>query len=148
MKKFWTVFLTLSIISCANLFAEDANPLANLPSGDQSAMEAPLPEEPKGKVDQVLDPYWDKSSQKFDRATPNLLLGWTEVGSRAVDRYREDGSRTKKSFKFWQGAGEGLVFGLWNTTAGAIDAVTFFVPVFQTPLHDGGVNLKRAVRTS
>ncbi len=140
MKKIGLILFAAFISFSAALYAEQTT----VPLEDETAVK----KEPVGFIEGKLDSYWEQSAAKLDHATPNLFLGWTEVGTRAVDNYRKDGSRAKKSLRFWGGAGEGLLRGAWNTAGGAIDAVTFLLPVFRTPLPDGGVNLKRAALTA
>ena len=77
--------------------------------------------------------YIDKTAKKLEFGLKNALLGWTEIGTEAVE-HQNDG---KNAF---QGIGVGLGEAIIYTVGGVLHVATFPIPL-DIPLPENGVQL-------
>jgi len=77
--------------------------------------------------------YIEKTAKKMEFGLKNLLLGWTEIGSEAVE-YKKNGKNVFQGIAV--GFGEAIVY----TVGGALHVATFPIPL-DVPLPKNGVQI-------
>ena len=77
--------------------------------------------------------YIEKTAKKLEFGLKNALLGWTEIGSEAVE-YKNNGKNVFQGIAV--GTGEAVVY----TVGGALHVATFPIPL-DIPLPENGVHI-------
>lgn len=82
----------------------------------------------------TTEPTWiEKSAKKLEFGLKNALLGWTEIGTEAVE-YKNNGKNV------FQGVAVGFWEAIVYTVGGALHVATFPIPL-DVPLPENGVQL-------
>ncbi|MDD5216530.1 MAG: hypothetical protein PHN49_05935 [Candidatus Omnitrophica bacterium] len=77
--------------------------------------------------------YGDRVAGKLEFGLKNVLLGW-------VDLAYEPNKALTDNKNLWGGLGKGITDTVMNEVGGAVQLVTFMIPV-DLPLPDNGVDL-------
>ena len=152
MKQFFSLFVLAFFSSTCilpNAFSEEtkkANEPSTISIDSAEGTDSSETERPKGRLEKILDPYWQDASAKFDFGITNLGMGWTQLITKTQDEARKvTNSRWKQFTQGAKGTGKGLIHAVTDTVGGIVNTVTFLIPKPVVPLPENGVDTKRVL---
>ena len=138
-NKFLSLSLTLFVLAGFTTSVWAADPPMSAPPAAPQASTSTTPPPPPNRFDH----YYERISDKFDFGAVNVIIGWTEFFTEPVDHCKRKKGILPCVGSGMVGTGHGLVNGSLDMVGGTINMATSFLPQFQFPLPQGGVDLER-----